>query len=140
MLSLPALAQQPGSTGGTIGRTGKSVSGGEEPAPKNQQRATSSSRSLAGAWNWAADCTSGHYHGVFELSPSGGREFSGRFTGTNISDLGPITNGRLDGAKISFLRHAPPGDIIQHWIGQLAADHIVGSISGNENCRWQANK
>ncbi|MGP0093892.1 MAG: hypothetical protein ACLPKB_28705 [Xanthobacteraceae bacterium] len=58
---MSAVAQlQPGSTGGTIGKTDKSISGGEEqPTPSSPERksrkaavnpATTVSRSISGAW------------------------------------------------------------------------------------------
>jgi hypothetical protein len=70
MLSMPALAQlQPGSTGGTIGKTGKSSSGGEEQiepssrprreAPTRETGTTEKStgspcQKFVGAWGWMA--------------------------------------------------------------------------------------
>jgi len=151
LLSVHGIAfGQAGSSGGSVGRVDKSISGGVEPqvhgrAQSRSHRKKSSENdvatSIAGAWSWTADCEGyGHYHGVFDLSPMASGAFTGEFTGTNISDLGAITNGRIDGANISFLRHAPPGDIIQHWVGRISGGHIVGSLSGNADCRWQARK
>jgi len=146
-----ALAQlQPGSTGGTIGKTGKSSSGGEESpeAQPHQTRSvekegraasTQSGTSVAGRWRWSANCQSGHYSGEFDLSQTTGGPFTGNFAGTNVSDLGAITGGRANGGTISFTRHAPPG-VNQHWSGRLTSGHISGSISGNESCSWQASK
>lgn len=138
MLSLPALAQiTPGSTGGTIGKTGKSVSGGEDAAPPRESAATGIS--VAGRWRWSASCQSGHYNGAFDLSQTGSGQFTGNFAGTGISDLGSITGGRLDGSVIFFTRNLPLG-VTQHWSGRLISGHISGSISGNESCSWQASK
>jgi hypothetical protein len=53
---------QAGSTGGTIGRTGKSISGDE---PERKRRATKSSTcNITGSWKWSTG-------GVAEIKPAG---------------------------------------------------------------------
>jgi hypothetical protein len=75
LLSLPTItgAQlQPGSTGGTIGKTDKSISGGEErqetgarPERANSSTSrgehTTSESSIAGRWRWDARCGQGTF-------------------------------------------------------------------------------
>jgi hypothetical protein len=142
---------QAGSTGGTLGNTDKSISGDregprrsgdrEEPrkkAPKEAHTASAPSIvSVAGRWNWTADCQSGHYNGAFTLSEASGGQFTGAFDGTAMHDIGTISGGEVSGGQISFTRTAI---IVQHWRGRLTPGHISGSISGNENCTWQASK
>ena len=72
VFSAPCVAQvQPGSTGGSIGKTDKSISGGEEanqpratPHPKReagpQQTSSSNSCALVGTWSW--------YRGLTEMT------------------------------------------------------------------------
>lgn len=122
-----ALAQaQPGSTGGSIGRQGKSVSGGEESAAPARQRASKQKASkprraarapvetesrggggasVLGLWRWSATCERGQrsYSGTmtFEQSGSGVTASHG---GTNFWDGGTITNVRASGGGVSFDR------------------------------------
>jgi hypothetical protein len=84
--SAPCLAQvQPGSTGGTIGKQDKSISGGEEadrpraaPHPKRsagpQQTSSSNTCALVGTWSW--------YRGLTEMTFLPG--------GTMRSSVGPV--------------------------------------------------
>jgi hypothetical protein len=75
---------QPGSVGGTIGKTDKSVSGGEsaaEPSTPAKSRSRgqrpidkgasdkSSEVSVAGRWRWIAECSNGQTYGK-EARPS----------------------------------------------------------------------
>jgi hypothetical protein len=149
-VSGPALAQA-GSTGGTLGNTDKLISGDqeeprrerEEPrkkaSPKEASHTVSAPSivSVAGRWNWTADCQSGHWSGAFTLSDPSSGQFTGTLDGTNMADIGTISGGEVSGGQISFTRTAV---IVQHWRGRLAPGHISGSISGNENCTWQASK
>jgi hypothetical protein len=154
VLSVPfggAAFAQAGSTGGTLGNTDKSISGEREeprrereeprkkPAPKEAGHTASapSTVSVAGRWSWTADCQSGHWSGAFTLSDPSSGQFTGTFDGTNMADIGAISGGEVSGGQISFTRTAI---IVQHWRGRLTPGHISGSISGNENCTWQASK
>lgn len=75
---------QPGSTGGTIGKTDKSESGGgrtppEEPQPRKQSGATrsapaSSCSRMPGSWSW--------FNGVTVVIRPGGTASDGRHTAT----------------------------------------------------------
>jgi hypothetical protein len=118
----PALAQA-GSTGGTIGKQGKSISGGEEAAalhqsaaPKPRQakgrasadlgsRGAGAGFSISGRWNWSAECQTGavHYTGIIDFTQSG-NQFVGSHSGTNMWDHGTIGNGRINGNRVSFDR------------------------------------
>jgi hypothetical protein len=146
----PKAFAQAGSTGGTLGNTDKSISGDREehrPGDHHQSKprarekeATSapSAASVTGRWHWTADCQSGHYNGAFTLSEASGGQFTGTFDGTNWQDIGSISGGEVGGGQLSFTRNA--AIVVQHWRGRLTPGHISGSISGNENCTWQASK
>jgi hypothetical protein len=155
---LPACAQA-GSTGGSIGKQGKSVSGGDaeprarppqpdrrrdepkrKPRPQQVGPGAGAAVSVAGRWRWTADCQSGHWHGGWDLTETGGGQFTGSFAGLVFGDIGTISNGRVSGASMSFTRRAP--FVTQIWTGQLSsgAKRIEGAITGNENCRFSAHK
>lgn len=155
LTSVAAFAQA-GSTGGTLGNTDKSISGSgreDQEAPSRPKGEGHQSRSrekdgraasappvvsVAGRWNWTADCQSGHYNGAFTLSEPSGGQFTGTFDGTVWYDVGSITGGEVGGGSISFTRNVAV--VVQHWRGRFTPGHISGSISGNENCTWQASK
>lgn len=140
-----------GSTGGTIGKTEKSVSGGErssEPQSRTNSRPISkgsggassadrsSQSSIAGRWRYSADCTVGHWQGEFEILQGSGGSFSGSFAGTSLADTGTISNGRVSGSSISFTRTSSVAT--QYWRGGIAGGRMSGTSSGNANCSWQA--
>ena len=150
MLVMPCSAQvQPGSTGGSIGKTDKSVSGGEgAAAPRALTKSSrpieggtsdrSSGASVAGRWRWNADCPSGHWQGQLDLAEASRGQFSGSFAGTGWVDIGTITNGQVHGTSVNFTRTWSTGT--QYWKGQLAAGRLKGTLSGNENCNWEASR
>jgi hypothetical protein len=139
MFSVPCVAQvQPGSTGGSIGKTDKSISGRESnTATKSRSRGEGLTERVTGGWNWTADCSTGHYKGAFDLSETSRGHFSGSFSGTVPDDIGTITDGVLDGASISFTRTTLA---VQYWKGRILAGRIEGSISGTASCRWNASR
>lgn len=140
---VPCFAQvQPGSIGGSIGKTDKSISGGEsaaEPRPSTKRRIergasdSSSGVSVAGRWGWIADCTSGHWQGQFDLTEISRGQFNGSF-----DPIGTISNGRVNGTSVTFTRTWVTGT--QYWTGQLAAGRLKDTLSGNERCSWQASR
>lgn len=137
---------QAGSTGGTIGKTDKSVSGGESAAErhippssrsKGQQpinrgaSGQSSEVSVAGTWRWIADCNNGHWEGQFDLVETSRGQFNGSF-----HEVGTISDGHTNGTSITFTRTWALGT--QNWRGQLAAGRMNGTLSGASTCSWEA--
>lgn len=151
-----AAFAQSGSTGGTIGKTDKSAAGSrdiqEAPKPSATARAKNSGPgyqgkaaaiSVAGRWRWTADCQSGHWAGGFQLTQGVSGQFNGVFLRTNSSDIGTISNGLLGDGVLSFTRTwTVLVTSSQQWTGQLreGGRHINGSLTGNENCAWEARK
>jgi hypothetical protein len=142
---------QAGSTGGTLGKTGKSLSGEDSPAapetrtkPRTKEADRDSSDqspgvSVAGRWRWDADCgAGGHWQGEFDLNETSRGHFNGSFAGTSPHDVGTITNGIISGGSFSFTRTNPV--VTQYWKGRLAAGRMKGTSSGNANCSWEATR
>jgi len=144
---------QAGSIGGTIGKTDKSVSGGEAPSetqtptkprskgqrPIDRSALDQSSKvSVAGRWRWDADCTIGHWQGEFDLAESSRGTFNGSFAGTSAHDVGTITEGHINGTNITFTRTSAYAT--QYWTGRLAVGRMKGTSSGNANCSWEATR
>jgi hypothetical protein len=129
---------QAGSTGGVIGKTDKSVSGGESPARPRGGSDKPSGASLNGRWRWSADCTVGHWQGEFDLSQTAGGNFNGSFAATSAHDVGTISDGRISGDNISFTRTSSIAT--QYWKGRITAARMRGTSSGNANCSWQATR
>jgi hypothetical protein len=145
---------QAGSTGGTIGKTDKSVSGGEEAAhpresaepdsrptkPRERENRAASSRSgasVAGQWRWTADCPNGHWNGAFAVTEVSNGQFTGEYDAG--AGGGTISNGHVNGGSVSFTRTYVMGT--QQWSGHLTSGHMAGSLSqGPIDCRWQASK
>jgi hypothetical protein len=143
---------QAGSTGGTIGKTDKSVLGGESTAephtpmksrPKGQRpidRRTSDQSpevSVAGSWHWIADCNNGHWEGQFDLAETSRGQISGSFAGTSLHDLGTI-EGHINGTSVTFTQKN--AHVTQYWTGRLAAGRIKGTVSGASPCSWEATR
>jgi hypothetical protein len=101
---------QAGSTGGFIGKSDKSISGGHDvseprgqPSPTNKKAGHVAS-SLSGRWGWEAGCPVNRYVGDLQLT-----ELSrGQLTGEFVHDSGTVRGGRISGSvhgnEVSFSR------------------------------------
>lgn len=135
---------QAGSAGGTIGKQGKSASGGEEAAephgrkpPIRSRTNTDQSRdstsharqnlvaSIAGSWDWEASCSSGQWQGGMTFRGVSATEFTGEFNKGHVGSL----VGTAKGNRVSFVRDWH-GFIKQQWTGTL-------SNSAGEKLRMQ---
>jgi hypothetical protein len=141
---------QAGSTGGTLGKTGKSMSGEDSPAtpetrtksqakPVDKDTSDQPSRVLvAGRWRWGADCTVGHWEGEFDLTETSRGHFNGSFAATSAHDIGTITDGSISDGSFSFTRTNYL--VTQYWKGRLAGGRMKGTSSGNADCNWEATR
>jgi hypothetical protein len=100
---------QAGSTGGVIGKSDKSISGGNDlgeprgrPSPTNKKVGLEAT-SLSGRWDWEAGCPVNRYFGDLQLTASGGR-----LTGEFVHDSGTVRGGQISGSvhgnEVSFTR------------------------------------
>jgi hypothetical protein len=145
-LAAVAARAQGGSTGGAIGKTEKSISGAQEaPAAPERRQSKKPTRespaaavSVTGRWHWVARCQSGHWTGDFILAESSAGQFTGAFGGTNWADAGTIANGRASAGNVVFTRLTT--FVTQYWTAKLTDGRMVGSLSGNENCQWEASR
>jgi hypothetical protein len=106
---------QAGSIGGTIGKTDKSASGGEDqPQTRQKSKASSASKerptpsSISGKWLWTAKCDdASEWTGGFDIAQKSDGSFNGKITGlfgaTTIS--GQLFGNKLIGT-LSYLDHS----------------------------------
>jgi hypothetical protein len=142
---------QAGSTGGTIGKTDKSVSGGEErPQAREKPNAilrhsanseTLAPLSISGNWVWTAKCTdASEWVGAFELSQTSDGAVSGTSAGNDASGS---MSGQLVANKLTVSR-SYYGIHSNQIIFTLAASGK--SMQGSETskthgiCRYQAKR
>jgi hypothetical protein len=111
---------QAGSTGGTIGKQDKSISGGDQiEKPGNLQqrkhREESPSRQVAttltGPWDWKASCYGVPYTGALRLVQSAGGQLSGKFLSDSGAFQGGTITGLASGTQINFTRTNSTGSI-----------------------------
>lgn len=156
LLSVHAAAAQPGSTGGTIGKQNKSVSGSEETGPASgpeqrtrsekphrpQERAPKQDlgRSISGSWDWEASCASGGtWQGGLTISSTPSGALSGAF---GRGHMGGIV-GAVSGNRVSFYRAMYK----QHWRATLSGSagsglRMSGAVSdpARSGCRFSATR
>jgi len=147
------MAQTPGSTGGSIGKQDKSISGDEvapnrrEPAAPARQRGrreneTRASSSVGGHWSWSCDCTSGNsFRGTFNLAQAG-NTFSGTMMQPDRA-TGIVSDGRLSGGSVSFM--VTLTNVIErteHWTGRLTGGHMQGTLTTrfDGTCQFTADR
>jgi hypothetical protein len=136
----PTLAQA-GSTGGTIGKTDKSVSGGEEQTPRPSKRKpvfvrreADNERSplVSGQYEVVAD---GIYNAAFTIKVNGST-FSGSSTWPCCPGhrVDPIVEGHIQGGKISFARicsgQGQEGVCRQVYTGSITENGASGQWTG----------
>jgi hypothetical protein len=101
---------QAGSTGGLIGKSDKSISGGHDlseprgrPSPTNK-KVGHGATSLSGRWDWEAGCPVNRYFGDLQLTELSGGQLAGEF----VHDSGTVRGGQISGSvhgnEVSFSR------------------------------------
>jgi hypothetical protein len=108
-----AVFAQSGSIGGTVGKQGKSISGGDETSEKStrlqpqMQRAAHEAAmphaSISGRWHWDIKCPTANFTGLLNIVQTG-NTFSGEFGHTNFWDNGTVSNGQVRGNLVTFDR------------------------------------
>jgi hypothetical protein len=146
------LAQ--GSTGGTLGKTDQSLSGGQPketppekaPGPKRpkQGAAQAAGMSVSGQWSAAGVCGAISWQDSFVLQPSSATNFTGRFVGPNTGG-GTIVNGSINANQLSFDRVGLPLGMDQRWTARVEWSsgkgvQMQGSITGLATCTFTARK
>jgi len=151
LVSAIAIAQvQPGSTGGTIGKENKSISGEDHSAPPAQKLKRSSrtrdegktiqtATSLLGYWSIQLNC--GPNQNVlerggkwsFDIKAISGNKFTGGF-----DQNGKIVEGKIEGKAISLTTQ----DILsRQWTGTVSGIRMQGSVTGPpDGCTFTASK
>jgi hypothetical protein len=162
LVLLPAIAvaqMQAGSTGGTIGKQDKSISGEDHSAPpaqkskrsartgdedkktstKNDATGGQTAASLRGYWSIQVNCGSkqnvlergGKWS--FEIKAISGNTFTGGF-----DKGGRIVEGRMEGNAISLTTQ----DIFsRQWTGTVSGSRMQGSVTGPpDGCTFTASK
>jgi hypothetical protein len=156
-LAVCALASravaQAGSTGGSVGKRDKSVSGVEDaPAPRppvaptrRQQRAApeaGASASVNGSWRWSCTCSSGKaFHGTFNFVQTG-NSFSGVMPQSEGA-TGQVSDGKVSGGRVSFTVSLT--NVIartEHWTGRLNGGHMQGTLTTrfDGDCEFTADR
>jgi hypothetical protein len=146
-----ALAQA-GSTGGTIGKTDKSTSGGEDESPgrrkSGHRQAASASVSastpstISGRWSWRTKCNSDTiWTGEFDFDQSA----SGAVSGSCRLISGPGENcgalsGHVAGNRMSLT--IPWGSHSNHAEFTIAGQSMQGTeqSAANGECRYQVRR
>ena len=136
---------QAGSTGGSVGKTDKSVSGSSDT---NEQQARPASRqpptprataSLSGRWEWDAGCPDKHYFGDFQLTEHPGGQLTGEFIRDSGAVQGGQINGSVDGKEISFVRDNG-STTISYRAMVVSQSKMEGSLSNILTCTFTASK
>jgi len=142
-----AQAGSAGSTGGTIGKTDKSVSGGElqQQAPGHESNIGAASSSLTGRWQWQADCGFlGRFFGDFRMTQSPG----GHLTGQWLRDSGGTTghiDGTVVGEKVSFTLQGGKDGLVRQYDAVLNSkdkpSRMIGSLRASvASCAFTASR
>ncbi|MBI4275519.1 MAG: hypothetical protein HY659_12560 [Rhizobiales bacterium] len=132
---------QAGSTGGSIGKQNKSVSGDEdrpatqpqrkEPSP-TQSRETakrSTAAALSGTWRVSQICNHGKFEIELDIKQTSATEFSGSSRGLTTGANSQIVGGKIDGNRVSFQRRA--AGLSDRWSAQIERPgHMVGTSAG----------
>jgi len=116
LLSAPALAGSPKSSQPAANPYVK------PPPSKKAPIAPAPAWDVAGHWTWKAKCSTGAWHGGWNIVPTSPYRFTGNYTGTNIADVGIIVNGRVRGNTMTLLHKFT--DIF----GKAHDDRVAGAL------------
>lgn len=141
---LAAAPAQAGSTGGSLGKSGKSVSGAAPDAAQSAKPATRSAPATTGAvmngsWHVRQKCDTGEFEILMVLKHSSPTTFSGSAKGLTTGAATTV-NGSISGSSITITRGVTLGT--DHWTGRLNGSR---SFSGSTQaplwkCTYTARK
>ena len=142
LLSAPALAQSPDQSQPAANPYVP------PPPPKKTWVAPAPAWDMAGHWTWSAKCTTGVWHGGWNIVPSSPNRFTGSYTGTNIADVGIIVNGRVKGDTVTLLHKfkdifgKPHDDRVAGTLSRTASGLRIKGTSGDQtfSCTFTAKK
>lgn len=147
-----SILAQAGSTGGSIGKQNKSVSGDEKrpPAsPKTNETSPARSRdtsarltgaSLSGTWRVSQSCNHGKFEIELDIKQISATEFAGSSRGLTTGANSQIVGGKIDGNRVSFQRRA--AGLSDNWSARLERPgRMIGtSASPVWRCSYTATK
>jgi hypothetical protein len=98
---------QAGSTGGTLGKTDKSASGGEEETrggrKSDNRNAAATPKTISGKWSWRAKCANGdNYTGEFDFDQNADGTLSGNCSVITGSNSCGALSGHVAGKKATL--------------------------------------
>jgi hypothetical protein len=148
----------PGSTGGTLGKTDRELSGsqsqealpGKTPKSRKDEQGGSEASpgtSVLGRWRWATNCAVGSGTGTLQLTGS-----PQRLSGSIQTDEPGFSNERITGIRVSdrivaFTRHytIALGTYAQTWSGTLSGSAGSAKIAGRtsdvlQSCTFSATR
>jgi hypothetical protein len=135
---------QAGNVGGTLGKSDQSLSGDRRKEPPAARGPRRPSFSLSGQWQWTQNCQiGGTFRGTFRISQSTAGRFGGSFYQEAPKSPGRISEGVIDGNRISFtVTLTEPNVRVEKWNGTLSGGNMHGTaISQNVgSCTFRASR
>ena len=137
----PAFAQS-GSTGGSIGKTEKSISGDQEsnapdarPQRQKERGAVSGPASINGRWLVSQNCDTGKFKIELTFQQTSPTGFTGTSVGLTTGAQSQISNGRLAGNTLTFSR-----DGLDRWVAHLNGPRQFSGTSSSSlwHCSYTA--
>jgi hypothetical protein len=130
-----------GSAGGTLGKTDRSLSGGQQgPERRPQSERGQRSSSISGSWAFTQDCQFGTFRGTFRLSQTDGSSFQGSFSQEAPKIAGTVFDGKIQGRRVSF---KATFSAVETWEGTLSSPgRMEGKVTGSNagGCTWSARR
>lgn len=142
----PAAFAQSGSTGGSIGKAEKSISGDQEsgtpdarPQKQKERSTVSGPASINGRWLVSQNCDTGKYKIELTFQQTSPTGFTGTSVGLTTGAHSQISDGRLSGNTLTFSRDGISSD---RWVAHLNGPRqFSGTSSGSLwHCTYTAHK
>jgi hypothetical protein len=135
-----------GSTGGTIGKQGRSAAGNNSDGPnrsdaarqqprskaESSSSATLTAASLRGRWSGSLNCPDGQMALSLDIRETSQTTFGGDYG----DEGGKIVSGQFSGGRISFVTQAI---ISRTWTGSVSRSGAGLRMQGSHKAEWGAN-